>query len=115
MHIAFSMQEGLWCILVMTIVTFSIRAIAFCVKLPTAVKSSLERGQDLFPALFLTLLVLYCVSEPFNLVVNYRSFLSYYPTLISSVCVFIIHWWKSKIYLSLGFGMLLHLLLSNLF
>lgn len=114
MNPTFDMYTGFICIVAMTVVTFSVRALPFWVRLPLALKEALSKGQHIFPALFLTVLVVYCLSEPLNLVLHINKLSTFLPILVASSYVFIVHWWRENILLSLGGGVTIYLVLINI-
>lgn len=106
------LYQALICVLVMTAVTFAIRALPFLVRLPPGLTARLQAGQDLFPALFMSLLVIYCLGPLFPL--SRLTLEAEWPLLLSSLVVFVVHWFSGRLLLSMGGGVVLHLILMNL-
>lgn len=106
--------EAMLCLLVMTGVTFSIRALPFVITLPENLRLRLARGQDLLPTLFMSLLVVYCLSSALNFSELGVGVLQKEGALLfSSALVFVVHWFSGRLLLSLGGGLIVHLLIMN--
>ena len=113
MNHLFDQQAGWLCILIMAAVTVSVRALPFWVQLPLSFKNVLSRGQNIFPSLFLTVLVVYCLAEPLNIVAYGVQWREHGFLILASGYVFLSHLWCEKIWVSLGGGVLLYLALVN--
>lgn len=103
--------QGLLCIVIMCIVTFAIRALPFMITLPRPLTERLRAGQELFPTLFLSLLVIYCLGPLFPL--TPEALTSEWPLLFSSAVVLVLHLWTGRLPISMGVGVAVHLWLMN--
>jgi len=95
-------------ILGMGVVTFLIRVLPFFRIVPRFILERLEQKPTLFPTLFLTLLVIYCLSPVRHLPRNEALYL-----FGSSALVAVVHWFRGNLILSLGIGTAVYLYLLN--
>lgn len=108
--------NALGVILVMTAVTFGLRALPFFAPLPQNLVTALRRAEAKLPTLFLALLVVYCLEKALNL--NVPALKVYEPEniylLAASLSVAVVHWLWGRLLLSLFLGTGVYLSLMNL-
>lgn len=95
-------------ILGMGVVTFLIRVLPFFRIVPRSVLERLEQKPTLFPTLFLTLLVIYCLAPARHLPSGEALYLVGCAALVAAM-----HWFVGNLVLSLGLGTAVYLYLMN--
>jgi branched-subunit amino acid transport protein AzlD len=103
-----TLSYQLLAILGMGAITLLIRGIPFLRVIPRFVLLRLEKKQAIFPTLFLTLLVIYCLS-PVRTASTYEGLL----LLGCAAWVAALQWLKGNLILSLGSGTAIYIYLLN--
>ncbi len=98
----------LYTVLGMGAVTFLIRVLPFLGIIPTPLLRRLEQKQAVFPIMFLTLLVIYCLSPVLSSPPKDGMTLIGCAALVAAL-----QWWRSNLLLSLGAGTALYMYLMN--
>lgn len=92
----------------MALITFLIRLLPFLRIIPKFLLKRLEEKQIVFPTMFLTVLVIYCL-KPSSIPIP-----SEWKYLVGcSVLVMFVHWIKRNTAMSLGLGTVVYLFIVN--